>query len=81
MAIQILNRDVAVKSCARKAELDLVICNHGDTPTFERGDNKSFMDVTETCSTMNKEALTYHHYILVEVGLKKGRKGNSQNHP
>ncbi|KAJ8949936.1 hypothetical protein NQ314_008098 [Rhamnusium bicolor] len=59
------------------AELDLVIINSGDVPTFERGSSRSFIDVTEATAKLAKkikgwkvllgEALTYHHHILFEL--------------
>lgn len=66
------------------AELDLVFMNDGIKPTFERGDQKSFIDIT--CSTRNVakqisdwevldgEVLTYHHYIYFVIGTGKVRE-------
>lgn len=61
------------------AELNLVICNTGKTPTFERGTSSSFIDVTGATAKIAKkirgwevlrgEVLTYHNHIIFEVDL------------
>lgn len=59
------------------AELDLVIMNRGNTPTFERGNSRSFIDVTGATANVAKkikgwevllgEFLTLHNHIYFEI--------------
>lgn len=59
------------------ATLDLVVHNNGDTPTFQRGESKSFIDVTISTSNLagrikgwrvsEEESLSLHNHIHFEI--------------
>ncbi|XP_056647307.1 uncharacterized protein LOC130451974 [Diorhabda sublineata] len=59
------------------ADLDLVSLNHGNTPTFSRGNSSSHIDVTFVSNDINKmfgswqvldqETLSDHNYIFFEI--------------
>ncbi|KAK9718499.1 Endonuclease-reverse transcriptase [Popillia japonica] len=59
------------------AQLNLSVSNKGDTPTFQRGDSGSFIDITwvtegiagrvSEWEVLLGEAYTYHHHIYFEV--------------
>lgn len=67
-------------------ELNLVILNTGTTPTFERGNSRSFIDVTGTTTNIARkikkwevltgEFLTFHNHIYFEMEQRK-----RQNYP
>lgn len=70
------------------AELNLSVVNVGDTPTFERGESASFIDITWATSDMMRhvggwkvlqgEFYTYHNpiYFEVERGASKVKERN-----
>lgn len=59
------------------AALDLTTCNNGDSPTFVRGQSKSFIDITFTSNTirgkvhgwcvLDSESLSLHKFICFSV--------------
>lgn len=71
------------------AELNLIVNNTGNAPSFVRGDSTSYIDVT--CSSqklarritewkiMEKEAMTYHQHIYFEIGPKHKKTQLTEN--
>lgn len=64
------------------AAVNLSVCNVGNAPTFERGQSKSFIDITlvsmDTRSSVKNwrvletESLNLHNYISFEVSEAAG---------
>nr|CAI5854663.1 unnamed protein product [Callosobruchus analis] len=60
--------------------MNLVVLNEGDTPTFQRYNNSSFIDVTfasqkvakdvNSWSVLDSESLSDHRHILIDLGGK-----------
>lgn len=68
------------------AELNLNVINTGNKPSFERGETKSYIDITLATQNMtsrirnwevlDEEVNTYHNYIYFEVDLNKDIRRN-----
>lgn len=64
------------------AVLDLVVINRGDTPTFVRGESKSFIDITlattriaskiKNWTVSDEESLSLHRFIYFELDVSGG---------